>query len=75
MKKIYWEEIFGTVTVTARAIDHNDEWHKFTFDCYVSKDVDSYSRLENILGAAYHLALLRDLYHSEVLDVKIKVVK
>ena len=75
MKNIYWEEIFGTVTVTARGIDENDEWQEFTFDCYVSKEVHSYTKLENILDAAYHLALLRDLYHSEVLDVKIKVVK
>ena len=75
MKTIYWEEIFGTVTVTARGIDENDEWQTFTFDCYVSENVNSYSRLENILDAAYHLALLRDLYRSEVLDVKKKVVK
>ncbi|MBQ9782443.1 MAG: hypothetical protein IJW26_04605 [Clostridia bacterium] len=75
MKSIYWEEIFGTVTVTARGIDENDEWQTFTFDCYVSEEVHSYTKLENILDTAYHLALLRNLYHSEVLDVKIKVVK
>jgi len=75
MKNIYWEEIFGTVTVTARGIDENDEWQKFTFDCYVSEELNSYTKIENISGVAFYLALLRDLWHSEVLDVKIKVVK
>lgn len=75
MKNIYWEEIVGLVTVTARGIDENDEWQEFTFDCYVSENLNSYDKIENILNSANHLGLLRDLYRSEVLDVKIKVIK
>lgn len=73
MKNINWKEIFGTVTVTARGIDENDEWQEFTFDCYVSENLNSYTKLENISGAVFYLALLRDLWRHEVLDVKIKV--
>lgn len=73
MKIIYWEEIFGTVTVTARGKDENDEWQEFTFDCYVLEELKAYTKLANILSAAFHLAVLRHLYDSEVLDVKRKV--
>ena len=71
MRKIYWEEIFGTVTVTARGIDENGEWQEFTFDCYISPVVNSYDRLENVMDTAHHLALLRNLYRAEIIDVKL----
>lgn len=75
MKNIYWEEIVGLVTVTARGIDEYEELQEFTFDCYVSENLNSYDKIENISKSANHLGLLRDLWDSEVLDVKIKVKK
>jgi hypothetical protein len=69
--KIYWDLIDGCVTVKVRAINHEDKFEEFTFDCFISSEVNSYDKLENVMDAAYHLALLRNLYRAEIIDVKL----
>ena len=71
MKKIYWDLIDGCVTVKVRAINSDDNFEEFTFDCYISPEVNSYDRLENVMDTAHHLALLRNLYRAEIIDVKL----
>lgn len=70
MAHIYWEEIYGNVTVTFRGFNENDEWEKFTFDCWISEEVNSYDRLSYVNDIAHAMVLLRNLRFAEVVDVK-----
>ena len=74
MAHIYWEEIYGNVTVTARGLNENDVWEQFTFDCYISEEVNSYDRLSYVNDIACAMVRLRNLGFAEVVDVK-KVIK
>lgn len=68
--KTNWHYMTGNVEITVRAKDENERFQKFTFPCYVSKEVDSYDRLENLSDIAHHMALLRNYYHAEITDIK-----
>ena len=68
--KLNWHYITGNVQVTVQAQDENEDLQTFTFNCYVSDEVNSYDRLDNISDVAHHMALLRNYYHAEITDIK-----
>ena len=68
--KTTWLYMSGNIQVTVSAIDHNEQKHTFTFTCFVSDDVSDYDRLDNLSDVAHHMALLRNYYHSEIIDIK-----
>ena len=68
--KPIWKLMSENVQITVRAIDENGDYKKFTFDCYVSKEINGYDRLDNLSDIAHHLALLRNYYQGEIIDVK-----
>ena len=65
-----WKYISGNVQVTVRAIDHNEENQTFTFTCFISDDISYYDRLDNLSDVAHYMALLRNYYRDEIIDVK-----
>lgn len=65
-----WKFATGNVKVTVQAQDDNEKKHTFEFTCYVSKEVSDYDRLDNLSDVAHHMALLRNYYHAELIDVK-----
>lgn len=65
-----WEYMSGEVRVTVCAIDHNEQKQVFTFTCIVSDDISGYDRLDNLSDVAHYMALLRNYYHAEIIDVK-----
>ena len=65
-----WKFATGNVKVTVQAQDDNEKKHTFEFTCYVSKEVGDYDRLDNLSDIAHHMALLRNYYHAELIDVK-----
>lgn len=65
-----WKYKNGEVRVTVCAIDHNEQKQIFTFTCIISDDVNDYDRLDNLSDIAHHMALLRNFYHAEIIDVK-----
>lgn len=68
--KTEWKFMSGNVQITVRAIDENEIKRTFTFSCFVSNEVNEYDRLDNLSDIAHHLALLRNYYHGEIIDVK-----
>ena len=74
MGRIYWDFIYGDVTVTVQAVDDDtDKDVTFTFDCFISDELDAYSRLEAVDEAATALAHLRRYHRTDIVDVKKKV--
>ena len=65
-----WKYINGNVQVTVRAIDHDEQKQTFTFTCFVSDDISYYYRLDNLSDVAHYMALLRNYYHAEIIDIK-----
>lgn len=65
-----WGYMSGNLQITVRAIDENGDYKKFTFECYVSKEVNGYDRLDNLSDVAHHVALLRNYYQGEIIDIK-----
>ena len=65
-----WKFISGNVQVTVRAIDHNEQKQTFTFTCFVSNDISNYDRLDNLTDVAHYMALLRNYYHDEIIEIK-----
>ena len=68
--KSIWSYITGNVVVTVQAQDENEDIKTFEFNCFMSDKVDSYDRLDNLSDIAHHMALLRNYYHSEIIDIK-----
>lgn len=68
--KMNWSYITGNVKVTVRATDENEDLQTFTFTCFLSHEVNSYDRLDNLSDVAHHMALLRNYYRAEIIDIK-----
>lgn len=68
--KTNWSYITGNVKVTVRATDENEDLQTFTFTCFLSREVNSYDRLDNLSDVAHHMALLRNYYRAEIIDIK-----
>ena len=65
-----WKYMSGNVQVTVSAIDHNEQTQTFTFTCFISNDISYYDRLDNLSDVAHYMALFRNYYHGEIIDVK-----
>ena len=65
-----WQYMSGNIQVTVSAIDDNEQKQTFTFTCFVSDGVSYYDRLDNLSDVAHHMALLRNYYQSEIIDIK-----
>ena len=68
--KTDWRYKKGNVQVTVQAEDENEKIKKFDFTCYLSDEVSPYDRLDNLADIAHHMALLRNYYHGEIIDIK-----
>ena len=68
--KSTWHYITGNVKVTVQATDENDDLQIFTFTCFLSDEVNSYDRLDNLSDVAHHMALLRNYYRAEIIDIE-----
>lgn len=68
--KPIWNYITGNVKVTVQAIDHNEDLQTFTFTCFLSREVNSYDRLDSLSDVAHHMSLLRNYYHAEIIDIE-----
>lgn len=69
MGKVDYDFISGNIKVKVKAVDDNDKVVYFEFECYC-EDINSYDKMENIVYIAYHMGALRNLYRTEVVDVK-----
>ena len=68
--KTKWKFMSGNVQVTVSAIDHNERKQTFIFTCFISDDISYYDRLDYLSDVAHYMALLRNYYHAEIIDVK-----
>ena len=65
-----WKNMYGDVQVTVRAINHYEQYRTFTFNCYISPEINDYDKLDIISDIAHRSALLRNYYHAEIIDIK-----
>ena len=70
MWKHEWKYMKGNVIVTVQALDENEDKQTFEFSCFVSEEVGDYDRLDYLSYVAHYMALLRNYYHAELIDVK-----
>ena len=70
--KIAWNYLTGNLIVTVKALNNDNEPELFTFECYVSSNINPYDKLDNIHDIAQHSANLHGLYLAEIVDIKQK---
>ena len=67
-----WNYMSGNLIVTVEALNHDDEKEQFEFECYCSPEINNYDKIDNIGDIAHHAAILRNLYRTEIVDIKEK---
>ena len=70
--KSEWKYLTENLIVTVKAQNKNGEPEYFDFACYVSPNLNSYDKMDNLLDIARHTANLRELSLADIADIKQK---
>lgn len=64
--------LHGSAIVTVQALNDNEVKVQFTFECFISDELNDYDKLEYATDAGHALALLAGYHFAKVVDIQAK---